>query len=155
MKAAWLLFAIAVFGSLGACVSCEVTGNCPPASSAYASIKSLPPEDQERALLSLPIPDRLDAYHDVYIRSGHPRTILTEAFMGTGAEGFDLTLERMTDPRSFIEHFWIIQAMGLRREIDVCAPRFMIPLAAKLAEHHKVDPDHPVVVEFDGCELVI
>ncbi len=103
----------------------------------------------------MPIPDRLDAYHDVYVRSGHPRTMLTEAFVGTGAEGFDLAIERMTDPRSFIEHFWIIHSMGLRREVDVCAPRFRVPLAAKLAEHHSADPDHPVVVEFDGCELVI
>ena len=101
------------------------------------------------------IEQRLDVYHDVYVRSGHPRTMLRQAFEGTGEAGFEAIMARMSDRRSFIEHFWIIHWMSLTDEIDVCDPRYFGPLSEKSRLFHTGDPKHPVPVEFGGCELIL
>jgi hypothetical protein len=118
-------------------------------------VEGLAPGQQSAIAARLPLEQRLDVYHDVYVRSGHPKTMLTPAFDGSGEAGFDAVMSRIRDRQSFNEFFWIVHWLGLNGEIDVCEPRFFEPLKQKADRYNVVDRDHPVPVSFGRCELIL
>lgn len=118
-------------------------------------MQQLPEIQQEEFLRGLSVEQRLDAYHDVYVRSGHPRIPMSWIFEGDGDEAFDAALARMTDPSSFHEYFWIINWLGKSGDLSICAPRYFQPLAAKVDAFATPDPKHPVRINFGTCEVVL
>lgn len=153
MKGCNLLLVAPVVGLLSGCISCETTFSCPAPSEGYLQVRDLDDEAQIAAMQRMPLEQRLNVYHDVYVRSGHPRTMLTEGFEGTGAAGFDAVIARMTDRASFNEYFWIIYWMSLRGELDVCEPHRIGRLDEKAQRFHVGDRTHPVPIDFGRCEF--
>lgn len=150
MKVAAFLAVMAMAVSGCACV---VT--CPVPSSAWLAMQELPQGEQNAFLRGLTVEERLDAYHDVYVRSGHPKIMRSRIFEGAGEEAFDAVIGRMTDRSSFHEYFWIINWLGKSGELDICAPRYFQPLSAKVDEFATPDRNHPVPISFGDCEVVL
>lgn len=138
---------------LAGCLPCGVASFCPAPSSAFQQVEGLPWAERDAALMRLSVEQRLDAYHDVYVRSGHPRTMLTHVFEGSAEATFDAAMARMTDPPSFNEYFWIIHHLALSDGLDVCDPRRFGPLSEKAQRFHIADPKRPVPIQFNGCVL--
>lgn len=140
---------------LSGCIAlpCGRLSGCPAPSSAYLQIEGLPSDEQSAIAATLTLEQRLDAYHDVYVRSGHPRTMLREPFEGSGEAGIQAVLARMTSNASFNEYFWIIHWLEIRGEVDICAPHIFDRLTEKALQFDVRDPKHPVPIEFDGCVL--
>ena len=140
-------------GLLSGCISCKTTFSCPGPSAAYQEVEGLPWGERDAILMRLPVERRLDAYHDVYVRSGHPRMMLTNIFEGSAEATFDAAMARMIDPSSFIEYFWIIHYLALNDGLDVCDPARFGPLSEKASRFQIADPKHPVPIQFNGCVL--
>jgi hypothetical protein len=148
-----LLAGIAVFLSGCIALPCGSLTGCPAPSSAFRQVQGLSSSEQVDAMMRLPLDQRLDIYHDVYARSGHPKTMLTWGFDGSGEAGFDAALGRMIDRSSFNEYFWIIHWLSLNGEVDVCDSSRLDALAEKARRFRIADPKHPVPIQFDGCVL--
>ncbi len=118
-------------------------------------MQELPAGRQDDFLRGLTVEERLDVYHDVYVRSGHPKVPMSWIFEGSGDEAFDRVMARMTDRSSFQEYFWIIHWLGISGELDICAPRYFQSLKAKVDEFATPDRNHPVPVSFGNCEVVL
>lgn len=155
MMLARLMLTGGVAATLSGCIMlpCGSLTGCPAASPAFRQVEGLPPDEQSVVVARLPLEQRLDLYHDVYVRSGHPRRMLSSAFEGTGEAGVEAVLARMTSRSSFNEYFWIIHWMGIGEEVDVCSPHIFGPLSEKARQFHVPDPEHPVPIQFDGCVL--
>ena len=149
-----LAVAVMTTALLSGCISCETTFSCPAPSDAFRSIRHLDPDAAVAALRHRPLAERLDAYHDTFVRSGHPRTTLTRAFDGSGEAGFDAVMSRIQDRQSFNEYFWIIHHLGLN-ELDVCEPRLFEPLGEKVARYGFSSSDHPVPISFGHCAVIL
>lgn len=147
-----LIAVIGASGLLAGCLPCGLS-ICPAPSAAYRQVEGLDYAERDAALMRMSVEQRLDAYHDVYVRSGHPKRMLTGLFEGTGEAGVEAAMARMTDRSSFNEYFGIIHVMGLRDEVDICQSRIFNRLAEKARQFRVVDPEHPIPVEFDGCVL--
>ena len=153
-RSAFLLLAgVAVLLSGCVALPCGSLTGCPAPSSAFRQVEGLSSTAQVDAMMRLPLEQRLDIYHDVYVRSGHPRTMLTRGFEGSGEAGFDAALARMIDRSSFNEYFWIIHWLSLNGEVDVCDPGRFGSLSEKAQLFHIADPKHPVPIQFNGCVL--
>ncbi|RZJ17037.1 MAG: hypothetical protein EON91_10775 [Brevundimonas sp.] len=148
---------IGLAGLLSGCIAlpCDKSlSGCPAPSSGFAAAMGLPPKAQDELWRTLTIEQRLDVYHDVYIRSGHPRIMRADLFEGTGEPGFDAAMARMTDAGSFNEYFWIASRLG-QGEVDICSPPFFEQLQDKVKRYGRGDPAHPVPIRFDRCEVVL
>ncbi len=124
-----------------------------PVSQAYEQVEGLSWAERDAVLMRMPVEQRLDAYHDFYVRSGHPKMMLRRIFEGSAETTFDAVMVRMIDPSSFIEYFWIIHHLALRDELDVCETGRFGLLSEKARRLHIVNPKHPVPIQFDGCIL--
>ena len=154
MIRAMTLVILSTGGLLSGCSACGFGLSCPAPSSAYQQVEDLSGDEREAAAARLPLEQRLDVYHDVYIRSGHPRTMLTRAFDGTGEAGFNAVLGRMTDRFSFNEYFWIVHWMHLNGDLDICRPEYFDRLSEKARAFDRSDPRHPVPIRFGDCVLI-
>lgn len=153
MRGARLVGVVLAASLMAGCLPCGVASFCPAPSSAYQRVEGLPSTERDVVLMAMSVDERLDAYHDVYIRSGHPRRMLTPIFKGSAEATFDAAMARMTDQASFIEYFWIIHYLALNDGLDVCDSRRFGPLSEKALRFHIADPKHPVPIQFDGCVL--
>ena len=153
MRRARMLGVVVATSLLAGCLPCGVVSFCPAPSSAFRQVEGLPWAERDEALKRMSVEQRLDAYHDVYVRSGHPRTMLTSIFEGSAEATFEAAIARMIDQSSFIEYFWVIHHLALSDGLDVCDPRRFGPLSEKARRFHIADPQHPVPIQFDGCVL--
>ncbi|MDO9077852.1 MAG: hypothetical protein Q7U72_10435 [Brevundimonas sp.] len=157
MKRAWVLLLVGAAAILSGCIAlpCRTLTGCPTPSPAFRQVEGLSSSGQTDVMKRIPLEERLDIYHDVYIRSGHPRTMLTRGFEGSGEAGFDAALGRMVDRSSFNEYFWIIHSLSLDGEVDVCDPRRLGALSEKAVRFKVGDPRHPVPINFGVCALIL
>lgn len=155
MLARLMLTGVAALLSGCIMLPCGSLTGCPAPSPAFREVEGLSGEARTDAMKRLPLEQRLDIYHDVYIRSGHPRTRLMWGFDGSGQPGFDAVMGRMVDRSSFNEYFWILHWLSLKGDVDVCEPRNFGRLSASAERFDDVNPQHPVPIDFGACTLTL
>jgi len=139
---------------LSGCVAwpCGSPLGCPRPSNASAVERGLPVAERDAYLKSLSVEQRLDVYHDSYIRIVHPRYRRVDLFEGTGSAGFDAALARIVDRRSFEEYFAIAAWLARNGEVDVCDHSVVGRLKDKVDRFGWAGRDLLATIPIDRCK---
>lgn len=99
---------------------------CQTPSPELQTLHALAGQEQLAYARALPLEERLDLYHELYVVKGHPRNnSLAIVFDDSGQAGYDAVMRRITSRNAFYEYVWVLKAVDRGGLLDLCGSRYM------------------------------
>ena len=119
---------------------------------AFQTLQKLPRVEWIAFAKTLPVPERLALFDEVYSASGHPKDFhLADAFENTGEAGFEAVGQNLISTDAFARYAGILYAID-RTGFDLCAERPFAALRAA-ASRSGMDNYNLSMIDLGPCEL--